>query len=513
MNKTIIRIISALLTLLMLTACFAGCSDPVEPETGDNGTDAPAADGTQGPADSAEVTDAPEQSLEDILGFEIPTLNKQFNVLHTTQKEILPDIIADSFDGDEVSVEVYERNLNIEENFKVEMNYIDSLAGWSKRTDNQKFVESAVQAGTNDYDLVFGSNVVMATMMYSGLFHNLCDVETINFDHSWWMPNTVETYGVGERIYGAMGEFAHSYYSALGIIAYNSTLGERFGVPAAHGDLYQVVYDGKWTLDKMLEIATAYGEDNGDGTMNMGDDVFGCVSITVPSRLFLFSFGLELITVNETQDGVEIPNALDEKTISSYEKLQAVFPNGKGSSPNCICVDYYPHADFADDRILLYTAYFMHLGSEEIRNMESDYMVLPMPKYDENQDDYISPMSTDSSMALIPLTAVDPEISGMILEYMGYVGQKEIIPVYIEQTLKLKYSRDPQVMEMVQFVLDRSAFTLTQALIWNCEAGGFRNLYAFGSLNIVGSPNIASYYSGYRRVWKKVLDNLLENLS
>ena len=507
MNKTMIRIISALMVLLMAAACFAGCADPAEkPDETQGG----AADATDAPAgDESEV---PEQSVEDILGFEIPQLNKQFNVLHQTQDSVADDIVVDAYDGDEVAVAIYERNMAVEENFKTTINYVGSFTNWNSKADDKKFLEAAVQAGTNDYDMVYGAAIAMSTMMYSGLFYNLNDLEPINFDHSWWMNDIPGTYGIGDHVYGVMGDISRSYYAYLGMIAVNTTLAENFDVQSAHGDLYQMVYDGKWTLDKMLEIATAYGEDNGDGTMAMGDDVFGCVSITVPSRLFLFSCGLELITVNETQDGVKIPNALDEKTISSYEKLQAVFPNGKGSSPYCICVDYYPHADFAEDRILLYTAYFMHLGSEEIRNMVSDYMVLPMPKYDENQDDYISPMSTDSSMALIPLTAVDPEISGMILEYMGYVGQKEIIPVYIEQTLKLKYSRDPQVMEMVQFVLDRSAFTLTQALIWNCEAGGFRNLYAFGSLNIVGSPNIASYYSGYRRVWQKVLDNLLKGL-
>ena len=420
-------------------------------------------------------------------------------------------LYAESFDGDEVAVEVYERNLTLEDEFKVELNFVDSLGHWGTRSDDKKFIETAVQSGTNDYDLVFGTNVAMATMMYSGLFHNLCDVDPINFDHTWWMPDTVETYGIGEHVYGAQGDFGHSYYSGLGLIAYNVTLGENFGVPSAHGDLYKTVYDGKWTLDKMLEIATAYSEDNGDGVMNIGDDVFGLVSVTVPSRLFLFSQGHELITLNDTADGVVIPNAIDEKTITSYEKLYETFQTG--THPNCICLESYPHAEFASDKILLYTAYFAHLGSEEIRNMASEYMIMPMPKYDEDQDDYITPFSTSVGMALIPVTAVDSDTSGMILEYMGYLGEKNICPVYVEQTLKLKYATDPKVMEMVQFIIDRAAFTLTQAMIWNCEAGAnFRNMYAFGELNTVGSPNVASFYSSYRRVWQKQLDNICKGL-
>ena len=57
MNKKMIRIISALLVLLMTVACFAACSDPVDPNEGEQGTEAPAGDGTQ--AGDAE-TEAPE---------------------------------------------------------------------------------------------------------------------------------------------------------------------------------------------------------------------------------------------------------------------------------------------------------------------------------------------------------------------------------------------------------------------------------------------------------------------
>ena len=116
-------------------------------------------------------------------------------------------------------------------------------------------------------------------------------------------------------------------------------------------------------------------------------------------------------------------------------------------------------------------------------------------------------------MVMIPTTAADEDLSGMVFEYMGYLGQKDITPVYIEQTLKLKYAADPQVMEMVQYIVDRSSYTLTAVLIWNFEAGAqMRNMYAFGSLNIVGSPNITSTYSTYRRAWKKELTNLLGDL-
>jgi len=517
MNKNIVRILALLLAALMLTVCFVGCQD--NPDQGNEGgdvTDAPADDGTQGGSDSE--TQAPEQSLEDILGFEIPNLDKSFNILYQKGIEAtVEDIIAESFDGDEVAIEVYERNILIEEKFGVTLNFVDSIDNWNTRAEDKKFIESAVQAGTNDYDLVAGSNVTMATMMYSGLFYNLCDVESIDFDHSWWMPDTVETYGIGNRVYGLLGDAMHSYYSQLNLIAVNKTLADSFGVEAAHGDFYKLAYDGKWTLDTYLTIGAAYGQDNGDGVMKATDDVFGSVVINVPSRNFLYSLGHEIITLNETEDGVVLPTALDEKTVTSYEKLYNAFPQtvGTGVSPNCISISTVETAckAFSENRILMMTSYFSYLGSEDIRNMNGEYMMMPMPKYDENQEDYITPFGTTASMLLIPLTAINEEQSGMVMEYMGYVGEKDIVPVYIGQTLKLKYANDDKVMEMVQYIIDRAAFTLTQATIWNCEVGGmFRNMYCFGSMNAVGSPNVSSFYGSYRRAWQKQLDNIISGI-
>ena len=515
MNKNIVRILALLLAALMLTVCFVGCQDnPDQGNEGGESTEAPAVDVTQGGDDTqGGETEAPEQSIEDILGFDLEDHNTDINFLYAKYDNVTECFYAESFDGDEVAVEVYERNLAVEENLGVKINFIESDNGtFAARSDFRKQVENAVQAGTNDYDLVTGMSVALSTMMFSGLFYDFNEIETIDLGHSWWMKDATETYGIDDKVFGMVGDIAHSYYSCLGIMAANTNLLDKFGVAAQYGSLYDLVYDGKWTLDKLLEIGAAYGEENGDGNMVLGDDVFGFVSRSVPTRLFMYSFGIELIQ-READGSVALVEALDEKTINSYQKLYDALNMNKYSN-----IANEPSKDkivkhFADNKAMIIQAYFSDLGSESIRNMESEYMVLPQPKYDENQDDYIVPLATEAAMVMIPTTASDEELSGKVFEYMGYLGEKDITPVYIEQTLKLKYAADPQVMEMVQYIVDRSSYTLTAVLIWNFEAGAqMRNMYAFGSLNIVGSPNITSTYSTYRRAWKKELTNLLGDL-
>ena len=162
------------------------------------------------------------------------------------------DIWNPTFASTYLTSEVYKRNLSVEENFKVEINLLPVTGSWEKRGEFKKLIENANKAGTNDYDMVANISVSLSTMLFSGLFIDLSELQKINLSHSWWMKDTVETYGINGSVFGLMGDIAHSYYSSLSIIALNTNLAEKYGVENTYGDLYSMVYSGNWTLDKML---------------------------------------------------------------------------------------------------------------------------------------------------------------------------------------------------------------------------------------------------------------------
>lgn len=498
-TNTFSKVLAALLAMLMLLPCIVGCAGD-NPGSGDTTT---AADTTAAPDDAA-----PETKLSDVLGFEFPSAaDRDFNIL-VCKGYSEPDFCAEDFSGDAVSVEVYARNLEIQDKFGVTLNMIVQNGAWGKQGEFRSLIEKANEAGTYDYDMVAGLSVSMATMLYTGLWANLMDIESVDLSHSWWMKDTVETYGINNTVYGAMGDIAHTYYSSLAVIALNTSLAERFGLNV--DDLYKTVYDGNWTLDKMLEIGSAYGEENGDQVMTMGEDTFGLVARTVPSRLFMYGFDIELIQKNEDGE-VGLVSALEEKVINSYAKLYNAFNNNVypniSTEPQKANITSY----FANDKILMYTAYFSDLGLETIRNMSSEYMLLPMPKYDTQQDHYITPIATEATMVLIPITAIDPEFSGQVMEYYGYLGQRDITPVYVENTLKIKYASDERMMEMVSYIMNTASFTMSQMLIWNCETPQLRNMYAFGALN-AGTESLTSFWQSNQRSWSRQLEILLRDV-
>ena len=176
MNGIFRKVIAMLLAVLMLTVCFVSCNDT--PASSGSETEAPAA--TEAPAGDA--TEAPaEIPISEILGFELEAQNKEVNFLYAKYTNVTECFWAESFDGDEVAVEVYERNLALEEDLGIKINWIESDKGtFADRGEFQKQIENVAQAGTKDYDLVAGMSVALSTMMFTGLFYDLNAILHLN---------------------------------------------------------------------------------------------------------------------------------------------------------------------------------------------------------------------------------------------------------------------------------------------------------------------------------------------
>ncbi len=86
------------------------------------------------------------------------------------------------------------------------------------------------------------------------------------------------------------------------------------------------------------------------------------------------------------------------------------------------------------------------------RDMESDYAVLPFPKYDENQEKHLSLIATATQMIYIPTTTNDDALTGKVCEALSYYSYKDVVPAYYDVALKNKYSRDENTRDMLEII-------------------------------------------------------------
>ena len=83
--------------------------------------------------------------------------------------------------------------------------------------------------------------------------------------------------------------------------------------------------------------------------------------------------------------------------------------------------------------------------------MNADFGILPLPKFDEQQANYFCE-SGNGMMAVIPVTAEDPNRNGAFLELYSYYGFKYVVPAYKEVSLKTKMARDDESAAMVDLI-------------------------------------------------------------
>ena len=94
------------------------------------------------------------------------------------------------------------------------------------------------------------------------------------------------------------------------------------------------------------------------------------------------------------------------------------------------------------------------------RDMESDFGILPMPKFDEAQEEYVLDYAQGSVLWAVPVTASDYDLTAKFCEIFGHYSQEYIVPAYYETTLQDKFSRDADTREMLTIIRNSIRMTL-----------------------------------------------------
>ena len=88
--------------------------------------------------------------------------------------------------------------------------------------------------------------------------------------------------------------------------------------------------------------------------------------------------------------------------------------------------------------------------------MDVDFGIVPYPKYDEAQKDYIS-LNTAGLMC-VPSDVKDIEMVGIVCELLGSESKRYTIPAYFDVLLKYKGVRDDESLEMMKIIFDNVVY-------------------------------------------------------
>ena len=450
------RITAVLIALLMLVPTLASCSDNTPAETKETTAQqetAQTAESTDASADESETEDErikpniPESA--DFGGDDITFLH-WYNPAWTETVRQSRDIYAEGITGEAINDAVYNRNVKIEDAYKVKI-----ALQLEQSTDIASMVGQQVTAGDSTYDVVYQLLSAAPALIQKSYFHNLFNVPNIDLEKPWWDQNSISSLSTMGILPLVSTSINVNDKDATAALAFNKTIAENNQLE----DLYTLVREGKWTYDKLTEMAEAtYNDSNGDGTMTP-DDVYGFLGGRDVIDSLYHGSGSQFITKNENDEFVFTFGT--ERDVDVISKGIDIVNSSW----------YFNHHAWKDQSDILYRqifetghGLFFWMRLDDVTNMragDADFGIIPIPKYEEAQDKYYSLVSQHTTgLMSIPITCAGDELSevGMVLEALAAESHYTLIPEYIETSLKTKNSRDAESADMLDIILNNRVF-------------------------------------------------------
>ena len=351
----------------------------------------------------------------------------------------IPD---DTMKGDMINDKLAERNKQIEDLYNIKFAY-------DQRTENgANLFRNSVMAGDNAYDMIISViNSSVGTLANDGLLADLCSLDALSLDKEWWSPLIYENLKIDGKIYYTSGDISPAIYCAPACYFVNKKLATDYNINI--DDLYASVENGTWTLDKLFSTAGNLSSDlNGDDRLKIDDDFFGILNGKDNLTAAVFAVGAGVRFTEPDENGDLICDLGSPRTADVISKLKSTIGASGVQSDGT-----QQHEAFKNDRAI----FFMHYTSSaytRYRDMESDFMILPLPKYDESQSSYYSYVNTWANAFIgLPKNGKNDR-AAIILESMAYLSHENLRPLVYDMAFKNKGARNEKDAEMLDVIFD-----------------------------------------------------------
>ena len=146
---------------------------------------------------------------------------------------------------------------------------------------------------------------------------------------------------------------------------------------------------------------------------------------------------------------------------------------------------------------------------ETMGDMEADYGIIPMPKYDEAQADYHTQIATATQIILVPVTTGSPDVTGHVLETLCFFTWRDVVDEYYQNALQTRYSRDEATSEMLDIIRQGAVngfdYSYSTAIGGDPWVNKIVSDYSWRAIDPV------SAYTSQKKVWEKAIEKILES--
>ncbi len=422
------------------------------------------------------------------------------------------ELYAEQGDTDGISTEVYNRNDKIEKRFNVKIQpIVTACKGLNDQETHYDEVADALNTGKIAYDMISmwaylsGKMIMTANYLDWRMKNQNGDYiipfagESIVEGKEWWPSKMNDPNSVMGHQYVAVSDLClTSFEMAYGIVFNYTQVHENMGIAQSLGyeSMYDIVDKGEWTLSLLNDIVKDEYTDNPNaGTQKQRDleDTYGLlVSHATGVDAFIHSLGYTVIK-NDGEDVPELWN-VNSSMVTTIENLAAMC-HSTGSAytvtKNLQVEDFDQF--FTEGHALFVTMKMERLRTQILHDMEDQYGVLPYPKLEKNQANYLTGSEDHYNVLSVPVDKIgSARIVGVVVEALSAETTKSVKDIFYKKLLKSNSTRQQEDENMIDIIMEGRVYDLVtshHADLWIEKDEGDHHLHAFWRVLVREIPN------------------------
>lgn len=310
------------------------------------------------------------------------------------------------------------------------------------------------QAGQTVNNAVFAQGTYFTDAILEGYIYDLNEIDTIDLTKSYWLPSTVESLTVADKLFLASGMITFDPIANSDFVVFNNDLIKELELDSP----YALVKSDTWTCDALLNMVLAAEKDlDGDGKIGLFDRHGG---LTSTQLLGMTCSGPMCI---KESDGTYTYSPFSNKAKENFSRYYSKINEVKYIFDNYGILDdfSYVYDSFNKDKSLFLP--MEHVGSyyggnENILiNLLTDNAgVVPYPEVPDTYE-YYTEMRLNAGLFAVPAGVEDPDMTGRILDYLAYASEKLLYDEYFDWCLKNEENGQNNV-EMLKLILDSTVY-------------------------------------------------------
>ena len=376
--------------------------------------------------------------------------------------------------SDNLGYQIYARNMAVETQLGVELKFVKRDEFTSNALSD--YVYASYLADLGEMDVVCGSAYYQTAAAIKTCFTNLHDsskVKYMDLDKIYWNQSYIDAATLYDNLYYIVGDVNLSAWDRMLVLFANVNQLEEIG----ESNIMDTVLDGNWTFEAMLELIKKKPYTEIDGLEGPTDgDGYAFYSYFVSQALDGFQTAFDLHLLTKEEDGSLALNITGNQKLSDAATLVYNFYHDNEEVHGMSNANDATMVAFVEGRAMfevncLYGEPSVH---SSLRDMTDTYVVLPLPMYDSQQEEYFTTLQdTYNLMSIMDCSSTDQAMVSAVLALMCYKSYENVRPYYLEKHIKGVYLKEAQNVQIMELILDSVEFD--PAVIYSSQLENLRN--------------------------------------